>query len=82
MRLSRDVVFDEKASWNWDDEPKYYKFLFFSYDHDESSDITSLSTPQASPITPQQNTPSLYVSSSERPHGMEVYERYMMKMKS
>ncbi|TYK00355.1 copia-type polyprotein [Cucumis melo var. makuwa] len=49
--VSKDVVFDEEASWNWNDEPEDYKFLFFLDDHDEPSDIASPSTPPTSPIT-------------------------------
>ncbi|KAA0045581.1 copia-type polyprotein [Cucumis melo var. makuwa] len=71
--ISRDVVFDEEASWNWNDEPEDYKFLLFPDDHDEPSDIASPSTPPISPITPQQNTLSSIssASSSEGPRGMK-----------
>ncbi|TYK12007.1 copia protein [Cucumis melo var. makuwa] len=65
--VSRDVVFDEEASWNWNDEPEDYKFLCFPDEHDEPSDIAS---PPTSPITPQQSTSSSSASSSEGPRGM------------
>ncbi|KAL0537088.1 hypothetical protein IC582_026058 [Cucumis melo] len=65
--VSRDVVFDEEASWNWNDEPEDYKFLFFPDERDEPSDIAS---PPTSPITPQQSTSSSSASSSEGPRGM------------
>lgn len=40
--VSRDVVFDKQASWNWNDEPKDYKCLVFLEDHDKRpSDIAS-----------------------------------------
>ncbi|KAL4032604.1 hypothetical protein IC575_005684 [Cucumis melo] len=65
--VTRDVVFDEEASWNWNDEPEDYKFLFFLDDRDEPSDIAS---PPTSPITPQQSTSSSSASSSEVPRGM------------
>ncbi|TYJ97307.1 Retrovirus-related Pol polyprotein from transposon TNT 1-94 [Cucumis melo var. makuwa] len=65
--VSRDVVFDEEASWNWNDEPEDYKFLFFPDERDEPSDIAS---PPTSPITPQQSTSSSSASSSEGPCGM------------
>ncbi|KAA0039323.1 copia-type polyprotein [Cucumis melo var. makuwa] len=61
--VSRDVVFDEEASWNWNDEPEDYKFLLFPDDHDEPSDIASPPTPLTSPITPQQSTSSSSTSS-------------------
>ncbi|KAA0033269.1 copia-type polyprotein [Cucumis melo var. makuwa] len=81
--VSRDVVFDEEAPWNWNDKPKDYKFLFFPDDHYEPSDIASLSTPPTSPIPPQQNTPSSSVSSSERPRGMRTLRvTFVMKLKS
>ncbi|KAA0036801.1 Retrovirus-related Pol polyprotein from transposon TNT 1-94 [Cucumis melo var. makuwa] len=69
MMVSRDVVFGKEASGNWNDEPEDYKFLLFPNDHDEPSDIASLSTPP-SPITPQQSTSSSSASSSEGPRGM------------
>ncbi|KAL4020424.1 hypothetical protein IC575_019200 [Cucumis melo] len=65
--VSRDVVFDEEASWNWNDELEDYKFLCFPDEHDEPSDIAS---PPTSPITPQQSTSSSSASSSEGPRGM------------
>ncbi|KAA0033083.1 copia protein [Cucumis melo var. makuwa] len=65
--VSRDVVFDEEASWNWNDEPEDYKFLCFPDERDEPSDIAS---PPTSPITPQQSTSSSSASSSEGPRGM------------
>ncbi|KAL0549913.1 hypothetical protein IC582_014408 [Cucumis melo] len=65
--VSRDVVFDGEASWNWNDEPKDYNFLFFPDERDEPSDIAS---PPTSPITPQQSTSSSSASSSEGPRGM------------
>ncbi|TYK18668.1 T26F17.17 [Cucumis melo var. makuwa] len=65
--VTGDVVFDEEASWNWNDEPEDYKFLFFPDDRDEPSDIAS---PPTSPITPQQSTSSSSASSSEVPRGM------------
>ena len=65
--IRRDVVFDEEASWNWNDEPEDYKFLFFPDERDEPSDIAS---PPTSPITPQQSTSSSSASSSEGPRGM------------
>ncbi|KAA0032700.1 T26F17.17 [Cucumis melo var. makuwa] len=68
--VSRDVVFDEEASWNWNDELDDYKFLFFPNDHDKPSDIASPSTPPTMPITPQQSTSSPFASSSEVPRGM------------
>ncbi|KAA0048679.1 copia-type polyprotein [Cucumis melo var. makuwa] len=52
--ISRDVVFDEEESWNWNDEPEDYKFLLFPDDHDEPSDIASPSIVPTLPITPQQ----------------------------
>ncbi|KAL0554273.1 hypothetical protein IC582_008190 [Cucumis melo] len=71
-----DVVFDEEASWNWNDELEDYKFLFFTDDHDEPSDIAS---PPTSPITPQQSTSSSSASSSEGPRGMrslrDIYDK-------
>ncbi|KAA0054745.1 copia protein [Cucumis melo var. makuwa] len=78
MIVSRDVVIDEEASWNWNeevswnwnDEPKDYKFLHFPDNHDELSDIDSPSTLPTSPITPQQSTSSSSASSSEGPLGM------------
>ena len=30
--VSRDVVFDDEASWNWNDEPEDYKFFIFFFD--------------------------------------------------
>ncbi|XP_038895800.1 uncharacterized protein LOC120083966 [Benincasa hispida] len=68
--VSRDVVFNEEVTWNWNDELKDYKFLLFLNDDDESSDIASPSTPSMSPITPQQSISSSSISSSEGPHGM------------
>ncbi|KAL0540755.1 hypothetical protein IC582_020769 [Cucumis melo] len=65
--VSRDVVFDEETSWNWNDEPEDYKFLFFPDDRDEPSDIAS---PPTSSITLQQSTSSSSSSSSEEPRGM------------
>ncbi|KAL0544873.1 hypothetical protein IC582_020003 [Cucumis melo] len=67
--VSRDVVFDEEASWNWNDEPEDYKFLFFPDERDEPSDIAS---PPTSPISPQQSTSSSFASSSEGPRGMRI----------
>ncbi|KAA0039326.1 copia-type polyprotein [Cucumis melo var. makuwa] len=67
MIVSRDVVFDEEASWNWNDEPEDYKFLLFPDDQDEPSDIAS---PPTLPITLQQSTFSSSASSSEGPRGM------------
>ncbi|KAA0066128.1 copia protein [Cucumis melo var. makuwa] len=67
--VNRDVVFDEEASWNWNDNLEDYKFLLFPDDHDEPSDIASPSTPLPSLITPQQSTSSS-ASSSEGPRGM------------
>ncbi|KAA0056495.1 copia protein [Cucumis melo var. makuwa] len=65
--VSRDVVFDEEALWNWNDEQEDYKFLFFPDERDEPSDIAS---PPTSPISPQQSTSSSPASSSEGPRGM------------
>ncbi|KAL4016313.1 hypothetical protein IC575_023961 [Cucumis melo] len=65
--VSKDVVFDEEASWNWNDKLEDYKILFFPEDRDEPSDIAS---PPTSPITPQQSTSSSSASSSEGPCGM------------
>ncbi|KAL4017192.1 hypothetical protein IC575_024868 [Cucumis melo] len=65
--VSRDVVFDEEASWNWNDKPEDYKFLFFPDERDEPIDIAS---PPTSPITPKQSTSSSSASSSEGPRGM------------
>ncbi|KAA0060705.1 copia-type polyprotein [Cucumis melo var. makuwa] len=64
MIVSRDVVFDEEALWNWNDKPKDYRFFVFPDDHDKPSDIASPSTPPTSPITLQQNTPLSSASSS------------------
>ncbi|KAA0041958.1 keratin, type I cytoskeletal 10-like [Cucumis melo var. makuwa] len=76
--VSRDIVFDEEASWNWNDEPKKYKFFLFCDNHDEPSDIASPSTPPTSPITPQQSTSSSSESSSEGPRDIrslqEIYD--------
>ncbi|KAA0052395.1 putative copia-type polyprotein [Cucumis melo var. makuwa] len=63
--VSRDVVFDEEASWNWNNElDQDYKFFLFLDNHDEHSDITSPSTPPTSTITPQKST-SLSSTSSK-----------------
>nr|ADN34143.1 copia-type polyprotein [Cucumis melo subsp. melo] len=68
--VSRDVVFDEEASWNWNDEPEDYKFLLFPEDHDEPTDIASPSTTPTSPITPQQSRSSSSANSNEGHRGM------------
>ncbi|KAL0550376.1 hypothetical protein IC582_014885 [Cucumis melo] len=68
MIVSRDVVFDEEASWNWNDELEDYQFLFFPDERDEPNDIAS---PPTSPISPQQSTSSSSASSSEGPRGMK-----------
>jgi hypothetical protein len=65
--VSRDVVFDEEALWNWNDEQEDYKFLFFPDERDEPNDIAS---PPTLPISPQQSTFSSSASSSEGPRGM------------
>ena len=79
MMVCKDVVFDEEASWNWNDEPKDYKFFVFPDDCDEPSDIASPSVPPTSPITPQPNTPSSSASSSEGPRGTrslrDIYDK-------
>ena len=63
-------MFDEEASRKWNDEPEDYKFLLFSNDHDETSDIVSPPTTPTSPI-----------NHSTTKHIYDAYETHMMKLK-
>ncbi|KAF7113243.1 hypothetical protein RHSIM_RhsimUnG0146100 [Rhododendron simsii] len=76
---SRDVVFDEEGTWNWEtqEEEQYDFFPSFQESWEEREKPQEPMTPPSSP-TPNQEVPSSEESSSERPHRMrnlqELYE--------
>ncbi|KAF7144548.1 hypothetical protein RHSIM_Rhsim04G0139500 [Rhododendron simsii] len=79
MISSRDVVFDEEGTWNWEtqEEEQYDFFPSFQEKWEETEEPQEPMTPPPSP-TPNQQDPSSEESSSERPHRMrnlqEIYE--------
>lgn len=75
--VSRDVEFDEEASWNWEaPEAKTYDFLPYFGDEEEQETMAQDATPPPSPRNVAY--PSSQESSSERSHRMrgiqEIYD--------
>ena len=76
---SRDVVFDEESTWDWEtqEEEQYDFFPMFEERFKEREESQESMTPPSSP-TPNSEDPSLEESSSERPCRMrnlqELYE--------
>ncbi|KAF7144486.1 hypothetical protein RHSIM_Rhsim04G0171900 [Rhododendron simsii] len=77
---SRDVVFDEEGTWNWEtqEEEQYDFFPSFQESWEEREEPEEPMTPPLSP-TPNQEDPSSEESSNGRPYRMrnlqELYER-------
>ncbi|KAH0636480.1 hypothetical protein KY289_036395 [Solanum tuberosum] len=69
--VSRDVEFDEEASWNWEAlEERTYGFLPYFGDEEEQETIAPAQD-ATSPLSPANvGSPSIQESSSERPHRM------------
>ena len=76
---SRDVVFDEESTWDWETQEgeQYDFFPLFKGSEEESEELQDPMTPPPSPL-PTQEDPSSEESSSERPRRMrnlqELYE--------
>ena len=79
MISSRDVVFDEESTWDWEtqEDEQYDFFPSFTESWEESEEPQEPMTPPPSPPQNQED-PSSEESSSERPHRMknlqELYE--------
>lgn len=65
MFISRDVDFDEEATWNWHVEEDNYDFLPFLEEEDDNEEIHETTTPSTSPSIGEIDVSE--GSSSERP---------------